>query len=54
MQSRRRPSDPSLSRPMRPKSTCSSLPGSPSATRTVVRGWRPNSNSAVQKRCSVR
>jgi hypothetical protein len=42
---RRRPSA-SVSRPSRPKSTCTSLQGSQSATRTVARRC-PNPNSVV-------
>src|SRR6516164_342317 len=43
---RRRPSPVSVSRPSRPKSTCSSAPGSKSATGTVA-CRRPKSNSSV-------
>ena len=39
---------------MRPKSTCSSSPGSPSATRTVVPWPRRGPHSSAQKRSRVR
>jgi len=50
---RRRPESGSQSKPICPKSTCNSAPGSPSATRTVSPP-RPKPQHRTQNRCNVR
>lgn len=53
-QTRRRPVPGSGINPIRPKSTCTSRPGAPSATRTVTARPRRGPHSSATNRSSVR